>query len=103
MHRLGRTPQRALWASLGLAALFLTPYAVRYWLVSYRLEGDIEATEREQKDWVRRDRAEGEALKRQMQESAADLLRRHRLSTQPSVEPEHPGPLTDCATQPAAN
>ena len=85
MGRAIRHRRRFLWRSLGLAALLLVPYAVRYGLVRYRVARDIDATEREQKEWIARDRAEGEAMKRWMEDVRQDVLRRHGLTSRPST------------------
>ena len=85
MSHFTRKQSRSLWASLGLVALLLVPYAIRYSRMRLRVERDIEATEKEQKEWIARDRAEGEAMMRRAHEIREEALRRHRLSTQPTT------------------
>ena len=82
-----RPPRRFPWRGFALVAVILAPFAVRYTLIRYRLERKIEATEREQRDWIARDRAEGEAMKQWMEDAREDVLRRRGLSTRPTTVP----------------
>ena len=100
MRRATRHPRRLPWLSLGVAVLLLVPFAIRYALVRYHLERSIDATEREQREWIARDRADGEAMKQWTEHVRNDVVGRREL-TQPSSVPSS-GPKAQHLGLPAA-
>jgi hypothetical protein len=94
MRSVSPRSRRSIWPSVGLAALILFPFAVRYALVRYRLERDIEATERQQREWNALDRSEGETMKPWIDAVRDDVLRSREASTRPVSQPAPttPGP-----------